>query len=181
MGDSRTWVMDTSSYTHICRSGHPEIIEKLAPGGVVLVPSEVNHEIENGRGRYPGIPAVSSVSWAEVTVLAEEEIWTALGVKAQLGGRPEEHLGECAVIAYAYHRDMVAILDERAAVAQAELLGVTNRDTLWLVIEAYKVLYGRDRELTAKVVDDLLATGMYLPLDSGESLLGWAYEEGLLT
>ena len=97
-----------------------------------------------------------------------------------MGGEPDEHLGECAVIACAYHRDLVAILDERAAIAQADRLHVPTYDTLWIVIEAYKELYERDRDRTAKVVDDLLATGMYLPLTSGASLLSWAYEQGLL-
>jgi predicted nucleic acid-binding protein len=180
MTEPRRWVMDTSAFTHLCRAGHAEIIEKLSPGGVVLIPDVVNTEIENGRERYQGIPTVSSISWAEIAVLSDEETLTQLVVKAQLGGLPHEHLGECAVIACAHHRNLVAILDERAAVEQAELLGVQNHGTLWLVIEAYKKLYGRDRDRTAKVVNGLLATDMYLPVDSGESLLSWAFEEGLL-
>jgi hypothetical protein len=93
--------MDTSTYTHLCRAGHADLIEQLAPGGIVVV-------------------------------------------------------------------------------AQADRLGVATHDTLWIVIEAYKVLFGRDKAITAKVVDDLLDTGMYLPLKSGESLVAWAWEEGLL-
>ncbi|WP_160049304.1 hypothetical protein [Nocardiopsis sp. JB363] len=173
-------MMDTSTYTHLCRAGHQEIIEKLAPGGVVLVPNEVNSEIERGRERHANIPPVAAVHWAEIAVLTEVEVWSQLQVKAQMGGDLSEHLGECAVIACARHRDMVAILDERAAVAQARRFQVTTRDTLWIVIEAYKVLFGRDRDLTARVVDDLLTTGMYLPVSSGESVLSWAYEQGLL-
>jgi predicted nucleic acid-binding protein len=172
--------MDTSTYTHVCRAGHADILKNLAPSGVVIVPTDVNTEIEQGRERYEGIPAVSSVGWAEIAVLSEDEVWTQLGVKAQMGGRPDEHLGECAVIACARHRNMIAILDERAAVAQADRLNVPTHDTLWIVIEAYKSLYQRDRDLTARVVDDLLDTGMFLPLASGESLLTWAYEQGLL-
>jgi predicted nucleic acid-binding protein len=180
MNDPQRWVMDTSTYTHLCRSGHADIIKNLAPTGVVIVPTDVNAEIDQGRERHEGIPAVSSVGWAEVAVLSEEEVWTQLGIKAQLGGRPDEHLGECAVIACAKHRNMIAILDDRAAVAQADRIHVPNHDTLWIVIEAYRHLYDRDRDRTARVVDDLLATGMFLPLTSGESLLTWAYEEGLL-
>jgi predicted nucleic acid-binding protein len=97
-----------------------------------------------------------------------------------MGGQPNEHLGECAVIACARHRNMIAILDERAAVAQADRVHVPTYDTLWIVIEAYKRLYQRDRDFMASVVDDLLGTGMYLPLASCESLLTWAYEQGLL-
>ena len=179
MGDPG-WVMDTSTYTHLCRAGHAEIIEKLAPGGVVVVPSEVNLEIEKGRDLYPDIPAVSSLGWVEIAILSEEEVWTQLLVKAEMGGRPDEHLGECAVIACARHRDMVAMLDERAAIGQADRFGVPTRDTMWLVMEAYKKLYQRDRSVAVRIVDDLLATGMRLPLLSGESVLAWAYQQGIL-
>lgn len=180
MPDPRGWVVDTSTYTHLFRAGHADIIEKLASGGLVFIPDDVNTEIEQGRERYMGIPAVGSVRWATIAVLTEEEAWTQLVIKAEMAGRPNEHLGECAVIACAHHRNLVAILDERAAIEQADRLQVVTHDTLWIVVEAYKRLYQRDRDLTARVVDDLLATGMFLPVDSGESLLSWAYENGLL-
>jgi predicted nucleic acid-binding protein len=174
------WVLDTTAYTHLCRAGHGDLLARLAPTGVVLVPSPVNTEIENGRESYPGIPAVSTIDWVELIVPTEEEEWTALQVKAQLGGGPTEHLGECAVIACAFHRRLTAIIDEEAAVAQAERLRVEVRGTVWVVIEAYKRLFERDRQRTASVIDDLLATDMWLPVESGEGLLTWAWEEGLL-
>ncbi len=180
MTEGRGWVMDTSTFTHLCRAGHSDIIERLAPGRLVLIPTDVNDEIERGRLSYPGIPAISAVEWAEVAVLTEEETWTQLQIKAEMAGTKSEHLGECAVIACAYHREMVAFLDERAAIEQADRLGVRSHDTLWLVIEAYKELFDRDRDRAALIVDNLSATGMYLPIGSGESLLAWAYEEGLL-
>lgn len=171
--------MDTSAYTHMCRAGHAAIIRNLAPD-IVLIPTDVNAEIERGREQYPSIPAVHEADWAAITVLTEAEVLTQAQVKAQMSGKPTEHLGECAVIACAYHRDKVAIIDERAALAQADRLGVISYDTLWIVIEAYKRLYRRDRKATAQVVDDLLGTGMRLPFSSGESVLVWAYENGLL-
>jgi len=174
------WVMDTSTYTHLCRAGHSNLIKEIAPGGVVVIPDAVNVEIENGRQLHSGIPAVSSIGWVEVAVLTDEEVWTQLEIKVQMGGQSTTHLGECAVIACAHHRNMVAIIDERAAIAQAKLWGVTTRDTLWIVVEAYKELFDRDRDRAARVVDDLLATDMYLPFASGDSLFAWAYEEGLL-
>lgn len=180
MVDHPRWVIDTSAYTHLCRAGHSDLLEELAPGGVVLVPTEVNVEIENGRTGYADIQAVAAVSWAEFAVLTDEEEWTKLLVKAELGGGPFEHLGECAVIACAHHRGLIAVLDEREAITQADALEVRSVDTLWIVVEAYKTIFGRDRSRAAQVVDDLLATGMYLPISSGESLFTWAYEEGLL-
>lgn len=180
MHDPPRWVMDTSAYTHLARAGHGELIGRLAPGGVVLVPTEVHDEIERGREGYPGITAVDSVRWAQLAVLTEDEEWTKLLVKAALGGGPHEHLGECAVIACARHRGFVAVVDEREAIAQADAMGVRSIDTLWIVVEAYRTVFGRDRERAARTVDDLLETGMHLPISSGESLFGWAYEEGLL-
>lgn len=178
--DATGWMTDTTTYTHLCRAGHGELLAQLAPGGVVLVPSQVNDEIERGRDRYPLIPTISSVAWANVTVLDEDEIWTMAEVKAQMGGRPDEHLGECAVIACARHRGLIALLDDRAAVAQAQRLGVKSRDTLSIVVEAYTSVFDRDRIRATQVVDDLLRTDMRLPIQSGESLFAWAYEQGLL-
>jgi hypothetical protein len=71
-------------------------------------------------------------------------------------------------------------LDERSAISQADLHGVPSHDTLWLVVEAYATIFAFDRERAIQVVDDLLETDMYLPVDSGESLFAWAYQEGLL-
>jgi predicted nucleic acid-binding protein len=180
MPDARRWVMDTSTYTHLCRAGHSDLIKSLAPSGVVLIPADVNDEIERGREAYPDIPAVSSTGWAETVVLTEDEVWTQLQIKAQMGGGPAEHLGECAVLAHAHRRGLIAVVDEREAVTQAERLGVPVRDTMWIIVEAYKKIYGKDRDRAAQVVDDLLGTGMYLPVRNGESLFAWAYEEGLL-
>lgn len=180
MPDATTWVVDTSVYTHLSRAGHAEILERLAPGGVVLVPDDVNTEIRAGRALYSGIADPASTSWAQQTVLTDDEVGTQLIVKAALGGGPTQHLGECAVIACAKHRGYTALLDDRSAIAQADLRGVQSHDTLWLVVEAYATLFVFDRDRAIRVVDDLLETDMYLPIDSGESLFAWAYEEGLL-
>lgn len=175
-----TWVIDTSVYTHMFRAGHGHLIGTLAPGGTVTVPAEVNTEIDAGRATYSNIPEVASVPWARLTALNEDEVGTQLVVKAALGGRPAAHLGECAVLAVAHHRGGMALLDDRAAVAQAKLLGVPCHGTLWLVIEAYEKVFDRDAARTAQVVDDLLASGMHLPVRSGGELLTWAHAQGLL-
>lgn len=174
------WVVDTSTYTHLSRAGYLDLLHQLAPGGIIVVPTEVDAEIQNGRDGYPGIFAPEALPWVEQTVLTEEEVWTLLEVKAALGGGPLENLGECAVIACALHRGHVALLDDRAAMAQADLRGVETRDTLWVVIEAYATVFAKDRDQAIAVVDALLGTGMYLPIEDGTSLIAWAYEEGLL-
>lgn len=181
MSDDQKWVMDTSTFTHLCRARHEYIIRQLTPAGVVLIPSEVNTEIENGRERYPRIPAVSALSWAETVVLSDDENWTLLELKADRGGDdPLEHLGECAVIAYAKHNSLIAVLDEWDAVQQAIDHDVETVGTMWLVVEAYLKLFGRDGDRAAAVIDDLLETGMRLPIKSGASLIAWAYENEYL-
>lgn len=174
------WVVDTVAYTHLARAGHLRLLQDLAPHGVIVVPDEVDYEIEAGRERYSAIPSVASLPWARLAVLTDSEDWTKLLVKAEMAGGPREHLGECAVVAVAKHRSGVAILDDRAARRQAQVHGVACLDTLWIVVEAYKVLFGRDRSRTVAVVDDLLTTGMYLPVRSGTELFAWGYQEGLL-
>ena len=163
--------MDTSTFTHYCQAGHADVLSALAPGGLIAIPTDVNDEIEQRRALHTGIPSVSGVTWAEVAVLDEEETWTQTLIKAQMGGGPREHLGECAVIACARHRGMVAVLDERAAGVQADLHRVSWRDSLWMP---------RDRERTQQLVDDLLTSGLWLPFDTASSVFTWAYEEGLL-
>ena len=180
MADELRWVSDTTCYTHLCRAGYDWILQRLAPGGVLVVPVEVAREIDIGRNRYASIPPVASVSWAEIADLTDAEALTALVVKAQLGGGPSEHLGECAVIACAHHRGFIAIVDDRAAVEQARQFGVRCHGTLWVVIEAYKKGLLADRDLLAQVLDDLAGTGIFLPKPTGESLINWALEEGLL-
>jgi len=174
------WVVDTSMYTHLSRAGYLNLLHQLAPGGIVIVPTEVDAEIQNGRNKYSGIVDPAALPWVKRTVLTEDEEWTQLQVKAALGGGPLEHLGECAVIACALHRGHVALLDERAAITQADLRGVQARDTLWVVIEAYATIYGENRDQAIAVVDALLATNMYLPIENGMSLFAHAYEKGLL-
>lgn len=172
--------MDTSAYTHLCRAGYADIIGQLAPGGVVLIPCQVDIEIARGRDKYPSIPSVLSVEWAQTVVLDDDDELAAMFIKARLGGGIDEHIGECAVIAYAQRRGLLAVLDDRAAVEQADQLGVESIGTMWIVVEAYKSLWGRDANAMVAAVDALLDTDMRLPLRDGQEVLAWAYKEDLL-
>ena len=51
---------------------------------------------------------------------------------------------------------------------------------MWIVIEAHKKVFLGDREHTANVVDDLISSGLYLPMKTGASIFVWAFKEGLL-
>lgn len=180
MTEPATWVTDTSVYTHLSRAGHLDLLHEVAPGGVIVVPNDVNTEIQAGRDRHTGITDPATTTWAQVTVLTDDEVDTQLEVKAALGGGPFQHLGECAVIACAQHRGHVALLDDQAAIVQADARAVPNHTTLWLVVEAYTTVFQFDRNRAIEVVDDLIGTDMYLPFSSGQSLFAWAYEKGYL-
>ena len=172
--------MDTSAYTHLCRAGYGTIIPQLAPSGVVLIPRQVDIEIARGRDNYPSILAVSSVEWARTVVLDDDDELAAMLIKARLGGGVDEHIGECAVIAYAQRRGLVAVLDDRAAIEQADRLGVQSVGTMWIVVEAYKSLWDRNANAMIAAIDALLDTDMRLPLRDGQEVFTWAYREGLL-
>lgn len=103
-----------------------------------------------------------------------------LEVKAHLGGTGSKNLGESAVIAIAQHRDGVAILDDGAARSEATSRSLEHIGTLWIVVEAYRSILHGDRDSAARIVDDLLATDMRLPVNSGNELFTWAYENGHL-
>jgi hypothetical protein len=164
------WVMDTSTFTHFCRAGHEHILGTLAPQGVVLVPREVELEIEVARNLHAGVPSLDSVTWANRIFMNDDEELTALQVKVVLGGGTREHVGECAVIACAKHRELVAVLDERAAVEQAKAHHVVSVDTMRIVADAHKTAFAGDPSKTVALVDALLETGMWLPVKSGAEL-----------
>lgn len=172
------WVMDTSAFTHWHRAGHGEILRRVAPGGeVILIPDAVNAEVEVAREKYPGIPAIVECEWAKLVVLGPDEGAVQLAIQADMGAdTAAEHAGEAAVIAYAKAYGCTAILDEREAVNQAKERGVVCRDSMWIAIEALHVLDDIDRATVEQVANDLLSTGMWLPIKSGASLIPWAYE-----
>lgn len=179
--DSDRWVMDTSTFTHFWRAGHGDVLRALCPSGIILIPAEVNTEVEIGRDLHEGIPALKDIDWVKLAILdPDDEYLTFISAKADMGGTTTEHLGECAVIACAQHRRFTAVIDERAAKELAEERNIDTIDTMWIAVEAYVRLFDRDRDRAAALIDDLLETGMRLPIHSGESLFSWGYENGLL-
>lgn len=176
------WVMDTSVFTHWHRAGHGEILRRLSPNGrVILIPDAVNAEVEVARERYAGIPAISECEWTELVVLDPDEGAVQLAIQSDMGAETAiEHAGEAAVIAYAQAHGYTAIIDEREAISQALERLVIARDSMWLACEALQVLDDVSRAAVERIVDDLLATGMWLPVKSGASLIAWAYEEGYM-
>ncbi|MBF6519266.1 hypothetical protein [Nocardia farcinica] len=169
-------------FTHWHRAGHGEILRRLSPGGqVILIPDAVNAEVEVAREKYSGIPAIADCEWTKLVVLDADEGAVQLAIQADLGAETSaEHAGEAAVIAYAQAHGCTAILDEREAISQADEYEVKTRDSMWIVIEALHVLDDIDRDMAEQIVNDLLATDMWLPVKIGASLFTWAYEAGYM-
>ncbi|WP_343577800.1 hypothetical protein, partial [Mycobacterium sp.] len=83
---------------------------------MILIPDTVYTEVEDGRDRGYDIPSIVDVPWVELGVLTPDEEIEQLLIKAEMPSRkgepPTKNLGECAVLACAVHRHMVAVLDD---------------------------------------------------------------------
>lgn len=174
--------MDTSTFTHFCRAGHQDVLRRLAPQGLILIPDTVHGEVENGRELGYDIPSIAELPWAELGVLTEDEADTQLVIKVDMPSAksdpPRKNLGECAVLACAIHRNMVAVIDDAGARAQANQRDTNFVTSMWIVAAAYKELDDVDSAAAEGIYENLRATGMRLP--SADSFIGWAYEVGLL-
>ena len=132
MADKPKWVLDTSTFTHLCRAGHEEVLAQLAPGGVVVIPDDVNSEIEKGRDAAALVAAgaIDGLSIGYRTVTAEKD------AKGQRLLR-EVELWEVSLVTF-------PMLPEARVSAKGETLGAeTLRDLAALFEEARRTLAGR--------------------------------------
>ncbi|HEY8543501.1 MAG TPA: hypothetical protein VIL36_00575 [Acidimicrobiales bacterium] len=173
-----TLVLDTTIVSHFARAGRLETLAALTKDHERLIPNEVAVELKRGAADHPALSDALGLPWLPIIELGFEEIVHVATFKAEMGGRPEQHLGECAVLAWALHNDGVAVVDETAAVKLAQHHDVKVRRTLALVIEGVRngVL---TRDEAEKLVDELAATDMYLPAD-GEKFFARVYAQGIL-
>lgn len=112
--------------------------------------------------------------------LAEfDELIAFARYKGELGGGPEKNNGEAAVLAWVTVHGGIAIIDEDAATNIGDRAGIPVQGSMWLVIRGIKdkIL---DRAPAERIVDDLISTGMWLPVANGAALFAWAYGAGLL-
>ncbi|WP_298808454.1 hypothetical protein [uncultured Gordonia sp.] len=170
--------MDTSTFTHFCRAKREDVLQQLAPRGLILIPDSVDVEISRGRERGYDLPDIDSLPWVERGILTEDEQNLQMLIKVDMpsGDVPTKNLGECAVLACATTRGMIAVIDDGDARAQARARNLRFVTTMHIVIEAYK--RSRDTEEAEQLYEALLATDMRLP--RVDSVIGWAYEVGLL-
>lgn len=180
--DETRWVMDTSTFTHFCRAKREDVLQRLAPQGLILVPDSVDVEIGRGRDLGYDLPDIDSLPWVERGILTEDEQDLQLLIKVDMpskpGDPPAKNLGECAVLACATERGMIAVIDDRDAREQARARSLRFVTTMHILIEAYRVLDDIDAEATERLYEALLATDMRLP--RVDSVIRWGYETGLL-
>jgi hypothetical protein len=133
-----------------------------------------------GVAAYPALGIVASQAWLKAVELGElKELVAFATYKGELGGGPERNNGEAAVLAWVSVHGGIAIIDENAATGIGDAAGIMVHGSLWLVIRGFKskVL---DRATAEGIVDDLIGTGMRLPVTDGAALFAYAYEAGLL-
>ena len=64
--------MDTSTFTHFCRAKREDVLQHLAPRGLILIPDSVDVEISRGRERGYDLPDIDSLPWVERGILTED-------------------------------------------------------------------------------------------------------------
>lgn len=176
---SGTLVFDNTPLSHFARAGRLDVLEKLVSPYRCVTPAEVTAEIHAGLPEHPALAKVLAAQWIDVVELVEvEEVVQFARFKAELGGGTERNNGEAAVLAWTSIHGGIAVIDERAGSRIALREGIPVHGTLWLVANGLRSerLARPDAE---RIVDELIATDMSLPVD-GAGFVAWAYEEGLL-
>jgi predicted nucleic acid-binding protein len=172
-------VFDNTPLSHFARAGYLDELEKVVGSHRCVTPSHVASEITAGIPDHPALAKVLTAPWLEVVELVDlDEVVAFAGFKAELGGTADENNGESAVLGWVKTHGGTAIIDERAATRIANREKLSVHGSLWLVVNALKAGH-LERPAAERLVDDLAATDMRLPVD-GAGLLAWAYTEDLL-
>jgi predicted nucleic acid-binding protein len=175
-----TLVFDNTALNHFAKAGRLTELRAIVEGYQCVAPAEVFSELANAVAKYLALGAISAEDWLGPVELTEiEEIVAFARYKHELGGGSDKNVGESAVLAWVSINGGIAIIDEAAATSIGDRDGLAVRGSLWLIIRGHKE--GKlDRSTAEEVVDDLLDSGMWLPVESGAALFAWAYKEGLL-
>lgn len=172
-------VFDTTALSHFARADRLDELKALTAGDDCILLGEVRAELVKGVTDYPSLGAVSADSWLQQVELDLKELAAFASYKGELGGGPEKNSGEAAVLAWVSVNGGIAIIDEEVGRNIGLRDGMQVHGSLWLVIRGLKnnVL---DRATAEGIVDDLIGTGMRLPVTTGADLFAWAYSKGLL-
>jgi len=176
--------MDTTAITHFFRAGRQEVLRRLCPEGIIVVPDIVLLEAGVATDLGYEVPDLNDIPWVELWVLSgeaakyEEEFARVMGADPTPGGADG---GECAVLGLAVAQGMVAVVDDGAAnvvarsgrvVPESDLRHI---NTMWIIAQAYNELDDVDAQEAENIYVDLRGTGMRLP--HVESFMRWAREE----
>jgi predicted nucleic acid-binding protein len=173
-------VFDATALSHFARAGRTDKLQVAVADDEPILLAEVAAELIRGISGYPPLGIATAGGWLKQVELQElQEIAAFARYKGELGGGLERNNGEAAVLAWVSVNGGIAIVDEVAARAIGNRERLQVHGSLWLLIRSFKtgVL---DRATIEATVDDLISTGMRLPLSSGADLFAWAYETGIL-
>lgn len=175
-----TLVFDNTALNHFAKASRLTELRAIVEGYQCVAPAEVFTELAKAVAEYPVLGTISARGWLVSVGLREiEEIVAFARYKQELGGGTDENVGESAVLAWVSANGGIAIIDEAAATSIGDRDSLAVRGSLWLIIHGHKE--GKlDRPTAEEIVDDLIDSGMWLPIESGAALFAWAYEKGLL-
>ena len=171
---------DATALSHFARAGRTDKLQMAAAGDEPILLEEVAAELVRGIPGYPQLGNAAAGGWLKQVKLEElPELAAFARYKGELGGGPERNNGEASVLAWVSVNGGVAIIDEIAARTIGSRERVQVHGSLWLLIRSFKA-GALDRATVEAIVDDLIGTGMRLPLSTGADLFAWAYEAGIL-
>lgn len=172
-------VFDATALIHFARAGRlNELLAASADNEPVLL-AEVAGELARGAGNRPSLDAASEARLKRADLEDLAELAAFATYKAELGGGPERNNGEAAVLAWISVHGGIAIIDEDVARNLGKEDGLQVHGSLWLLIRSFKDGI-HDRATIEGVVNDLLRSGMRLPVTQGTNLFPWASRAGLL-
>jgi predicted nucleic acid-binding protein len=173
-------VFDTTALSHFARAGRIDELQMAVADDEPVLLAEVAAELTQGIPGYPSLGSAAAGGWLKQVELQElPELAAFARYKGELGGGPERNNGEAAVLAWVSVNGGIAIIDEVAARAMGDRDHLQVHGSLWLLIRSFKTR-AHDRATAEAIVDDLIGTGMRLPVDSGAALFAWAYGAGIL-
>lgn len=173
-------VLDTAALSHFARACRTDELQTAVAGDEPVLLAEVAAELIRGIPGHPSLGSSAAGGWLKQVELEElPELAAFARFKGELGGGPDRNNGEAAVLAWVSVNGGIAIIDEVVARAIGGREGLQVHGSLWLLIRGFKTRLF-DRATVEAIVDDLIGTGMRLPVSTGTALFAWAYEAGIL-
>jgi predicted nucleic acid-binding protein len=170
---------DATALIHFARAGRlHDLLATAADDDPVLL-AEVANELARGAGDRPSLDTASEARLKRADLEDLAELAAFATYKAELGGGPERNNGEAAVLAWISVHGGIAIIDEDVARNLGKDDGLQVHGSLWLLIRSFTDGI-HDRATIEGVVNDLLRSGMRLPVTEGANLFPWATRTGLL-